>query len=235
MNRQKTGQTVLARFPDVNGETEVQASEPKRQGLLESSGRWISQAMSIKLLAGMTLFLLVGAVLPFCLTQKSPPAGPSTAGDTLSTWQPEREAAPTQAGSGSGEMSGATIARRPIVRVSATSDQLPPPVTLPAPAIARREPSAAPTVAESLMSPRATNEAKREPPAAPMVVASTNSSPWPGADTQPAKSGNEASTWGANRAPGARAPVYEADRRGGRPQGEPAAAQFEGTIDGTNR
>ena len=64
----------------------------RRKGwsLLASSGRLIGQAMSIKLLAGMTLFLLVGAVLPFCLGQKSPPADPSPAGDTLSTWQPKR-------------------------------------------------------------------------------------------------------------------------------------------------
>ncbi len=240
MNRQKTGLTVLARFPDVNDETEspTQASETKERGLLESSGRWIGQAMSIKLLAGMTLFLLVGAVLPFCLGQKSPPPGASAASDTISAWQPKREQTPTQSVPDGSEMGGVTIARRPIVRVSATSDQLPPPATLPAPAVARREPPAAPTVAESLMSPRATNEAKRELPAVPTGNHPAMASDWsppPGADQQPAKPGTEASTWDANRAPAARSPEYEADRRVGRPQREPAAAQFEGTIDGTNR
>ena len=135
-------------------------------------------------------------------------------------------------------MAGATIARQPIVRVSATSDQLPAPATLPYPAVARRESRAAPTVAESLMSPRSANVAKHESPPAPTVAESPNSSPWsppPGADVQPGRSGVEASAPNTNGVSGAHSPEYEADRRGGHPQGEPAAAQFEGTIEGTRR
>jgi hypothetical protein len=225
MNPQRTGLAVLARFPDVNDNPKPQpeADEAKGWDLLGSSGRWIGQAMSVKLLAGMTLFLLVGAVLPFCLGH-NPPAEPS-AGDTLSASSPAQAQAPMDGTSSQTERISSTVTPKPAVLVSATSDQVSAPAKLPPAPVARHEPSAAPTVAESLMSPRPATEAKRAPPAAPPIAAGmANSSSWsapPDAGAQPG-------------GPAARPPEYEANARGHRP-GEPAAARFEGTIDGTKR
>jgi hypothetical protein len=241
MVQQATAVAVLARFPDVNDHPhhEQRAEEGGHWNLLGSSGRWIGQAMSIKLLAGITLFLLVGAVLPFCLGTKSPTTNPSAGDSALSTWQPQQAGSPTGTSSTSTETAGAAIARLPAARVSATSDQFPPPVTLPSTVGGQRPPLAPPTVAESLMSPRSPAEARREPPPAATTVAETTmSSPWsppPGSDVQPGRPGTEASASNANRGGAAtRSAEYEANARGHRP-GEPAAAQFDGTIEGTKR
>jgi hypothetical protein len=228
---------VLARFPDVNDgpKSQPQAEEAKGWDLLGSNGRWIGQAMSVKLLAGMTLFLLVGAVLPFCLGHKPPAGDPSTAGDTLSASSPAQAQAPVDGASSQTERISSTVAPRPAVLVSATSDQVSAPAKLPPAPVARREPSAAPTVAESLLSPRPTTAGNRAPPAAPPVVGMSNWSSPPDAGAQPGRPGTEASASNANNpGPAARSPEYEADARGHRP-GEPAAARFEGTIDGTKR
>jgi hypothetical protein len=238
MSQQAKAVAVLARFPDVADHTKPQPrADGETQGwnLLGPSGRWIGQAMSIKLLAGITLFLLVGAILPFCLVQKSPTPNPSAWGDTLSSWQPKQAGSPTENGSAQNGAVATTGAYPPVVRVSATSDQLPPPAMLPPTVVAQRQPPP-PTVAESLMSPRATTEAKPAPLAAP-TVAETGMSRWspPGeSNLPPGKPGNETSASNTNRgAEAARSPEYEANARGHRPE-EPAA-RFDGTIEGTKR
>ncbi len=141
MNQQRTGLALLARFPDVSEDAKPRsrAEETKCCSLLGSSGRWIGQAMSVKLLAGMTLFLIVGAILPFCLNQKSSPMAPPAGDNALSTWQPKQAESPTDA-SVQIETAGATVARRPVVQVSATSDRLP---AAGEAAVHRRNPAAA--------------------------------------------------------------------------------------------
>jgi len=215
MNHQKTGLAVLARFPDVHDGEKPQAgaNEAKGWGLLASSGRWISQALSIKLLAGMTLFLLVGAVLPFCIGKNSPPAEPSPAGDSVSTWHPKPAGASAKAAPAQTETVAMTVARRP-VRISATAEHSPAPAALPPTAETPREPPAASTVAEAMMS---------------------NWSPPASADPQPTMPGAETSSADANRPAAVRSTEYQADARAGHRQGEPAAARFEGTIEGTKR
>jgi hypothetical protein len=241
MNQQRTEIAVLARFPDLSTDRQPQprANENNSWNLLGSSGRWIGQAMSIKLLAGMTLLLLVGAVLPLCLSQKSKTADVSTADSALSTWQPKLPESPAEATSARTEAPGVMVARRPAVVVSPTSDQFPPPAKLPSEVAAPSQPSATPSVAESIMSPRPSVEARREPPpTGTTVVDLPNSSPWPsptGPDIQSGRAGTEASASNANRGGTAtRSTEYEANARGHRP-GDPAAAQFEGTIEGTKR
>jgi hypothetical protein len=241
MVQQATAVAVLARFPDVNdgAERQRQADESKYRDLLGSSGRWIGQAMSVKLLAGITLFLLVGAVLPFCLSTKSPTTSSPVGGDALSTSQPKQAESPTVAASTQTDTGGAAVAHLPAARVSATSDQFPPPATLPSAVAAQRPPSAAPSVAESLMSTRPTAVARREPPPAAPTVAASGMSDWPprpGPDMQPGRPGADAPASNANRGGTSSAgfPEYEADARGHRP-GEPASARLEGTIEGTKR
>jgi hypothetical protein len=214
MNQRRTGLAVLARFPDLNdGKPQAGAGEAKGWGLLASSGRLISQGMSIKLLAGMTLFLLVGAILPFLgkdsPSANSPPANSSPAGDALLTWHPRGADTPAEAAPVQRETVATTVARRPAVRVSAIAGQSPPPATLPQAVEPKHEPQAAPRVADAGMSD------------------------WPGparADQQPANAGLVASQANANR-PAARSTEYEADARAGHRPGEPVAAKFDGNIE----
>jgi len=211
MNQQRSGLAVLARFPDLNGgKPHARADEAKGWRLLVSSGRLVGQATSIKLLAGVTLFLLVGAVLPLCIGKGSPPVNPPPAGDALSTWHPRGAETSAPSVPGKSETAALTVASRPAVRVSATAEPSSAPATLPPTAEPKREPPAVPTVAESLMM-----------------------SNWPGparANPQPARAGGEASPADANR-PGARSTEYQADARAGDRQPAPVAAQFEGTIE----
>jgi hypothetical protein len=106
---------VLARFPDVNDVVCVApVREAKGGGLLASSRRLFGQATSIKLLAGTALFLLVGAVLPFCIGNKppadlSPPQELVAVKPKASNAGPQASAVPDEA--------AALIASRPAVRV----------------------------------------------------------------------------------------------------------------------
>jgi hypothetical protein len=156
MTEHKIAVPVLARFPDVN---DVMADAPphkaKGLGLLASSGRLIGQAMSIKLLAGTALFLIVGAVLPFCIGTKTP-ADPLPAHDSLVTAKPKSPKVATQPADASDE-AAALIANRPAVRVVPT-----------------KEPSSAPAAPASEIS----NKSQADPTAdAPQM------SQWPAAKT----------------------------------------------------
>lgn len=236
MNRPRTGPAVLARFPDVSDlpQSPSQAEEGPGRSLWGSNGRWIDQAMSIKLLACVTVLLLVGAVLPFCLGPKSPTGDPTTAADALSSWQPKPgQSATTNASVQTGAVaeSGGSYS---VAQVSATSDQPPPLAAPPLAVAAQREPPPPPTVAGSLMPPQVPREAR--PAIPPQTVATTSSSLWaPPADAgQPPQRPGESPTANANQAAAARSPEYEANARGHRP-GEPPAAQFDGTIEGPKR
>ena len=215
MDQRRTGLAVLARFPDLNdGKPQAGVGEAKGWKLLASGGRLISQGMSIKLLAGMTLFLLVGAILPFCIGKdsqpvSSAPANLSPAGDALSTWHPRGADTPVEAVPVQRDTVATAVARRPAVRVAAIPEPSPPPVTLPQAVEPKYESQAAPRVADAGMSD------------------------WPGparANQQPTNGGLVASQAGVNR-PAARSTEYEADARAGHRPGEPVAAKFEGNIE----
>lgn len=87
MNQQKTRLTVLARFPDLNEgqyQTEVCRESKGFSGILAASGRLIGQAVAAKLLAGMAMFLLVGAVLPCCISKNPSPSDSPVASAVVS-------------------------------------------------------------------------------------------------------------------------------------------------------
>jgi hypothetical protein len=193
MVQQKTGVPVLARFPDVNGaESDGGDQQRKGLGLLASSGRLISQTASIKVLAGTALFLLVGAVLPFCIA-RNPSVGPSSADDPFLVGQTNSAGALPETVSGTGE-AAALIASRPAVRV-----------------VAAKEPSAAPAVLPSSAEADGKLQASRSPEPA-------LASPWPGAassETQSAKNGSAASQPGVGPTDAVRQAEYEANVRTG--------------------
>jgi hypothetical protein len=136
MTEQKMAVPVLARFPDVNdGLSDGPGHETKGFGLLASSGRLIGQAVSIKLLAGTTLFLIVGAILPFCMSGKTPATDPATGHDSLVATTPKSaKTAPAS------DEAVALVASRPAVLVVPSKDPSPAPAMLP-PTIAIKTPS----------------------------------------------------------------------------------------------
>jgi hypothetical protein len=191
MVQQKTGVPVLARFPDVNGaESDGGSHETKGLGLLASSGRLISQAASIKVLAGTALFLLVGAVLPFCIA-RNPSVGSLPTDDPLAAGQTTSATAVPNDVLGTGEAATLT-ASRPAVRV-----------------MAAKELSAAPTV----LPPSAEGDGRLQPsPDAPMM------SRWPGAtpgDLQSTKAGGATPQPGTGPSDAVRQAEYEANVRAG--------------------
>ena len=191
--------------------------------------------MSIKLLACVTVLLLVGAVLPFCLGPKSPTGDPTTAADALSSVatqarairDDERLCANRSGGRKRRKLFGGTGFRNFRSTPAAGS-----------PAIGGSRPAraaATPDCCWITHAPPSTSGEAR-PAIPPQTVATTLSSLWaPPADAgQPPQRPGESPTANANQAAAARSPEYEANARGHRP-GEPPAAQFDGTIEGPKR
>lgn len=141
MDQRKSGIPLLASFPDLS---EHGADHKEDAGLLKSSGRLFSQAMSAKLLAGITLFLLVGAVLPFCLKSAS---REMPLGDSLVASQPKTSK--TTARTDDSPILAPT--RRPAVRVAAAKERTP------APLRPMSEPKAAPPMMSSWPNPAPAN------------------------------------------------------------------------------
>jgi hypothetical protein len=191
--------------------------------------------MSIKLLACVTLFLLVGAVLPFCLGPKSSTADPAIAKDTPSLLQPKPDGSATASVPVQIAPVAASSGTPAVVRVSAVSEQPAPPAAMTAIGATQRQPSPASTVAASLLPSQTPSETK--PPLPPPPVAEPMYSSWPpppATGQTPERQGGNSMAANANQAPPAHSPEYEANARGHRP-GEPPAAQFDGTIEGTKR
>jgi hypothetical protein len=69
MSQQEIRLTVLARIPDLNGSGHVDRAGGSCELGLPRAGRLLGQAVSCKLLAGITLFLLVGAAIPFSISK----------------------------------------------------------------------------------------------------------------------------------------------------------------------
>jgi hypothetical protein len=193
MSPERRGLPVLARFPDLNdGKLQAGADKAKGWGLLASSRRLIGQAMSFKLLAGMALFLLIGAILPW-IGRDTRPVNSPPVGDATATWHPRGSEASAEAAPAKCETVAMTVAQRLPVRICAAAELLPAPAMLPPTAEIKREPQAAPTVAESLMS---------------------NWTPPARVDLQPARPGVEALTEGVNPPVAARSTEYQAVRPG---------------------
>jgi hypothetical protein len=78
MEQQENRLTVLARIPDLNGGgvEGTHATARHSNGFLPPY-RILGQSISCKLLAGLTLFLLVGAAIPLSI-YKNKPAAPAT-------------------------------------------------------------------------------------------------------------------------------------------------------------
>lgn len=140
MAQQQTRPVVLARIPcllDGNSGNPGGSENLKGIGRLVSGGRFVSQAFSFKLLAGVTLFLLVGAVMPAILNKK-PASSEST--------QPDAAVAATSPALSSDVPAVLEpAARRPVVMVSATSQGVAPPVAVTPPLDETSKPQAAPT------------------------------------------------------------------------------------------
>jgi hypothetical protein len=199
---------VLARFPDLDENLHnVGVDQPKGLALLASSSRMIGQAMSFKLLAGLTLFLPIAAVLPFCMSKGSAPLTTPRAAESVAAAKSKsakKDAAPAT------NESVAAVASRPPVRVAAAKEPTAPPVALPPSLEAKPEPKAAP-VAET---PVAT------------------SSPWPGAASpagQP-NGGAYPSQVGPTPPMTVRPPEYQADARAGRGPDQTTPNQYDGTT-----
>ena len=142
MDQHKTGIPVLARFPDLDEAAHLAATgKPSGLGLLASSGRMIGQAMSVKLLAGTALFLIVGAVLPFCLKGNPEPADSLPAASSQATSPPKLAKERPEATAVNDE-AAALIAGRPAVRVIASKEPSSAPAVLPPASDANGKPGA---------------------------------------------------------------------------------------------
>jgi hypothetical protein len=122
MDQQKVCITILARFPDINDELcQPAISQPNGRGILASGGRLIGQAQSVKLLAGLALFLLVTAVLPFCINVRSSSVDSLAACDSVAA-----KTTPAQ-----NKSNALAVKQRPVVRIAAKQGSTSAPAKLP--------------------------------------------------------------------------------------------------------
>ncbi len=130
MNSQGSRLTLLARFPDLNKD-----ASPSRggesDGASSSAGRWIGQSASFKLLAGVMLFLMVGAVLPFAIGRGRATSGesPSTGLHRTDEASPLAELAERSSHRAAPAIQSAT--RRPVVLVPVAAEPTPAPAVVP--------------------------------------------------------------------------------------------------------
>jgi len=88
MSRQQTELIVLARIPDLGTQYQNHEGSGGPNGRWKlPGGRWVSQTLSFKLLAGLTLCLLLAAVLPYVLSRSPAPTEPPVASDSLGEWR----------------------------------------------------------------------------------------------------------------------------------------------------
>lgn len=151
MNQQEVRLTVLARIPDLN--SSGHANESKGTAGLLASGRILGQAMSCKLLAGLTLFLLVGAAIPFSIKHKNASNETPAPSNSVAVSQPMPTIAPN------GVTPIATVANtapaqpvRPVVVVSAVPEKTATPAKIPMAVAVKNEPQPTTNSTEPLMS-----------------------------------------------------------------------------------
>ncbi len=132
MHHQETKLAVLARFPDLSATSSPAGDEkPLAGGILVSTGRMIGQAVSFKLLAGIMLFLVVGAVLPFFVGKDRPAAGELSSSDseTIDSTKPASELA--DAATAQGMPLVQPTMRRPVVVVPIAAEPSSAPAIVP--------------------------------------------------------------------------------------------------------
>jgi hypothetical protein len=131
MDTQERGLVVLARIPDLRAENphgDDSGAPASGRGRL-SSGRWMSPSLSYRLLAGLTLCLLVGAVVPYVFSH-SPAQSEPVGANSLGVWQvgPVKDLGDTPG------RNRAALKEATLVRAAAES--------LPSPGVAGRQPAA---------------------------------------------------------------------------------------------
>jgi hypothetical protein len=194
MNRLETKRIVFARIPDLNASHSGHGSETEQStGWGPSGRRLLDQALSFKLLAGGTLLLLLAAVIPCVLSNKSQPADtPAAAGDSSANGLQ----------SPSGSAGGVSPWKGPTIQTA----QKPPTFVRPLPA-------------ERTVAPVAVNSPPPEvqvPPAPKGMKDEPEVSVWPNPVhpvSQQAGVGAEESPASANQPMTIRPSVYQADAR----------------------
>jgi hypothetical protein len=176
MNQQEVRLTVLARIPDLNSSSHVANEDAKSTSGLLASGRLLGQAMSCKLLAGMTLFLLVGAAIPFSIKSKNASDDFSLPSNSVAAGQPAPPVVPNEL-TPVANLSPLQPAR-PVVVVSAVPEKTAVPAKIPMSLAVKNESQPSASNAAALMSSwspdvaDAKPEAKAETPAANVVPSS---------------------------------------------------------------
>ena len=132
MDFQERDVIVLARIPDLG--THRRHHDGSGDGTSGrwrlSSGRWMSQVLSFRLLAGLTLCLLLAAVLPYVFNQSPTPTEPPVANGSLGAWRSDS----------SKDFGDAKAGNRPVPKEATlvrAAPESPPPQR-----VAQREPSA---------------------------------------------------------------------------------------------
>jgi hypothetical protein len=189
---------VLARIPNLGQQT-PNSDEDDDAFLSESGGRLIRQALSFKLLAGLTLCLLVVAVVPFpWFGQPSSATEPSVADDSVGSWQSDLPATRSDATTQLDTPRQATLVRA-APELSPGHDSLARPQ-------AERPQRASPPPADGPLMSKWPN---------PLATARTQNSP--ATDRAPSSVAPPATVWPVD---------YQADARGGqRPQRPPSPTE----------
>jgi len=132
MDQQETKLAVLARFPDLSEDnTPTGSGKSIGGGMLASTGRLINQVVSFKLLAGIMMFLLVGAVLPFSIGRNRPATDDLSSKDSQATCPAESASELADAAPAQSAPIVQPAVRRPVVLVPVTAEPSSAPAIVP--------------------------------------------------------------------------------------------------------
>ena len=132
MEREKSQLMVLARIPNLSSGGSEGAGHAT---LPNEDGRMISQTVAFRLLAATILLLLVVAIIPFSMSNKTPKPAPTAAASTPSPspaadtvgWMPHVASAPQQAAETAPQMSSWSPPIRPTSsQIEESREGLPP-------------------------------------------------------------------------------------------------------------
>jgi hypothetical protein len=147
MNQQEIRLTVLARIPDLNNSNEGARKKEKSSKVFLASGRLLGQATSCKLLAGLTLFMLVGAAIPFSVNKKPVCDNAGQAADAVASNQSPVASVPSNT-----VPPMVTPPERSAVLVPAVPERTVSPAVVPVSLMVRNDPSVNPDAATPLVS-----------------------------------------------------------------------------------
>jgi hypothetical protein len=163
MNQQEVRLTVLARIPDLNGSGHVANKEAKCTAGLVASGRLLGQAMSCKLLAGITLFLLVAAAIPLSIRSKNASDEAPLPTNSVAADQPAPPVVPNGVTPVANPLALQPV--RPVVVVSAVPEKTTVPAKIPMSAAVKDESQPSASSGRALMSRWSPDVANAEPEA----------------------------------------------------------------------